>query len=139
MYGEPTPFAMKAISDEIKAHKYAASLMRADGQTTLAQIAVKTRKYINSLGYHLYESVGWNWMHSMGSFMYEQLSLEDYTENVPLEEGIVLHCHPKMYSYYTDERNRFIRREVFILNTYRITKGDPIDLIGVPFEPVILD
>lgn len=139
MLGEPTPFMLKAVEDEIKAHKFAASLMRADGATTLAQIAVKTRKYVNSLGYMLQEQVGWNWMHSMGSFMYEQYSLEDYTENVPLREGIILHCHPKLYSYYTDEKNRFIRREVFILNTYRITKEEPEDLINVPFEPVILD
>ncbi len=139
MFGEPTPFMLKAVEDEIKAHKYAASLMKADGVTTLAQIAVKTRKYVNSLGYMLQEQVGWNWMHSMGSFMYEQYSLEDYTENVPLREGIILHCHPKLYSYYNDDQNRFIRREVFILNTYRITKDGPVDLINVPFEPVILD
>lgn len=139
MYGEPTQFMLKAVEDEIAAHKYAASLMKADGQTTLAQIAVKTRKFANTLGYTLQEALGWNWMHSLGAFVYEQYAVEDYTEDIPLREGIILHCHPKLYSYYTDAQNRFIRREVFILNTYRVTKEGPEDLIQVPFEPVILD
>lgn len=135
--GEPSRQMLKTIDDEIRAHKYAASLMRADGETTLAKIAVKTRKFVNSLGYMLQEEVGWNWMHSMGAFFYEQFSVEDYTENEPLRENTILHCHPVMYSYYT-ENERTLRREVFILNTYRVTKDGPEDLIRVPFEPVIL-
>lgn len=139
MFGEPTPFMLKTVEDEIKAHRYAASLMKADGETTLAQIAVKTRKYANSLGYTLQEQLGWNWMHSLGAFIYEQYAIEDYTEDIPLREGIVLHCHPKLYTHYLDEQNRFIRREVFILNTYRVTRDGPEDLINLPFEPVILN
>jgi Xaa-Pro aminopeptidase len=139
IFGEPTAYMRKAVEDEIKAHKYAASLMKADGETTLAKIAVKTRKFVNGLGYSLQEQVGWNWMHSLGSFIYEQYSVEDYTENIPLREGIILHCHPKLYSYYQDEQNRILRREVFILNTYRVTKDGPEDLINLPFDPIILN
>ncbi len=137
-FGEPSALAKKSIEDEIAVHKYATSLMKADGETTLAKIAVKTRKYANHLGYMLQEQVGWNWMHSLGAFLYEQYSVEDYTEDIPLREGIILHCHPKLYSFYTDEQGRIIRREVFILNTYRVTKEGPEDLIGIPFEPIIL-
>ncbi len=137
VWGEPSAQMLRFVEDEIRAHKYAASLMRADGETTLAKIAVKTRKFINSMGYMLQEQVGWNWMHSLGAFFYEQFSIEDYTENEPLRENIILHCHPVMYSYYT-ENERTLRREVFILNTYRVTKEGPKDLIRVPFEPVIL-
>lgn len=139
IFGEPTSYMRKAVEDEIKAHKYAASLMKADGETTLAKIAVKTRKFVNGLGYSLQEQVGWNWMHSLGSFIYEQYSVEDYTEDIPLREGIILHCHPKLYSYYQDEQNRILRREVFILNTYRVTKDGPEDLINLPFDPIILN
>ncbi len=139
MYGEPTEFMCKTVADEISVHKYAASLMQADGKTTLAGIAVKTRKYANSLGYTLQEQLGWNWMHSLGAFIYEQYAVEDYTENIPLREGIILHCHPKLYTFYTDDQNRFVRREVFILNTYRVTKNGPEDLVQLPFEPVVLN
>ena len=139
MFGEPTDFMLKANADEEKALKYASGLLKPDGKITLAQIAVKTRKYINGLGYELQEQVGWNWMHGLGSFFYEQYSLEDYTEDIPIREGIILHCHPKMYSYYQDEMSRWIRREVFLLNTFYITKDGPQDLIRVPYEPVILN
>ncbi len=135
---EPDAAMLKAVSDEIAVHKFAASQMKADGVTTLAQIAARTADYAASLGYTLREEQGWNWMHSMGAFIYEQFSVEDYTENVPLAEGCILHCHPLLYSYHTEE-GKTTRREVFILNTYRVTREGPEDLINIPFEPVILD
>ncbi len=136
--GEPDKAMLKAVSDETKVHRFAASLMKADGETTLAKIAARTAEYAADLGYTLREEAGWNWMHSMGAFIYEQFSVEDYTENIPLVEGSILHCHPLLYSYRT-ENGKPVRREVFILNTYRVTRDGPEDLIGLPFEPIILD
>jgi Xaa-Pro aminopeptidase len=135
--GDPDDEMLKAVHDEIRAHKYAASLMKADGKTTLSQIAVKTRKYVNRMGYQLQEQIGWNWMHSLGAFIYEQYSLEDYTEDIPLRENTILHCHPLIYNYLT-VNGQLKRREVFILNTYKVTAGGPVDLIDIPFEPVVI-
>lgn len=119
----------KCISDGIKVHKYAVSLMKPH-DLTLSQIAVKTRKFANRMGYTMRESVGWNWMHSLGGYYYEQYSLEDYTEDIPLEENILLHCHPLIYREFPNG----LREDLFILNTYLVTADGAQDLENVPMD-----
>lgn len=134
--GEPSPGFAKAVEIAIKTHQYAVALMKPDS-LTLAQIAVKTRKYCNKLGYTLMERVGWNWMHSMGAYYYEQYSLEDYSEDTPLRSNILLHCHPVTYRSYP-EIDPNIREDQMILNTYLITDDGARDLVGVPLDLVVL-
>lgn len=134
--GEPSAAYAKAVEIAIKTHCYAVSLMKPDS-LTLAQIAVKTRKYCNSLGYDLMERVGWNWMHSMGAYYYEQYSLEDYSEDTPLQSNILLHCHPVTFRTYP-EIDPNIREDQMILNTYLITNQGAQDLVGIPLDLVVL-
>ncbi len=134
--GEPSAAYAKSVEIAIKTHQYAVSLMRPNS-LTLAQIAVKTRKYCNKLGYTLMERVGWNWMHSMGAYYYEQYSLEDYSEDVPLRSNILLHCHPVTYRSYP-EIDPNIREDQMILNTYLITEEGAQDLVGVPLDLIVL-
>ncbi len=133
--GEPTKAWQKCVDDALALHRYAVSLMQPDS-LSLAQIAVKTRKRANQMGYTLRESVGWNWMHSLGGYYYEQYSLEDYTEDLPLKENILLHCHPLIYREYPGSA---VRGELFILNTYQITADGARDLVNVPMELKVLD
>lgn len=135
--GEPSKAYAKAVEVAIDTHKYAVSLMKPDS-LTLAQIAVKTRKYCNMLGYTLMERVGWNWMHSMGAYYYEQYSLEDYSEDTPLKSNILLHCHPVTFRSYP-EIDPMIREDQMILNTYLITDAGAEDLSGVPMDLVVLE
>ncbi len=65
--GEPSAGYAQSVANAIRVHEYAVSLMKPDS-LSLAQIAVKTRKYANSLGLELFERLGWNWMHGMGAF-----------------------------------------------------------------------
>lgn len=132
--GEPSKSWEKCVSDAVALHKYAVSLMKPDS-LTLAQIAVKTRKQANRMGYTLRESVGWNWMHSLGGYYYEQYSLEDYTENIPLRKDILLHCHPLIFREFQDSN---IREDLFILNTYHLTEDGAQDLVNVPMELTVL-
>lgn len=134
--GEPSAAYAKAVEIAIKTHCYAVSLMKPNS-LTLAQIAVKTRKYCNHLGYDLMERVGWNWMHSMGAYYYEQYSLEDYSEDVPLRSNILLHCHPVTFRSYP-EIDPNIREDQMILNTYLITDEGAQDLVGIPLDLVVL-
>lgn len=134
--GEPTPGYARAVEVAIQTHQYAVSLMKPDS-LTLAQIAVKTRKYCNKLGYTLMERVGWNWMHSMGAYYYEQYSLEDYSEDTPLRSNILLHCHPVTYRSYP-EIDPNIREDQMILNTYLITDQGAENLVGVPLDLIVL-
>jgi len=134
--GEPSPAYARSVEIAIKTHQFAVNLMKPDS-LTLAQIAVKTRKYCNRLGYTLMERVGWNWMHSMGAYYYEQYSLEDYSEDTPLRSNILLHCHPVTYRSYP-EIDPNIREDQMILNTYLITDEGAQDLVGVPLDLVIL-
>lgn len=134
--GEPSPAYAKAVDTAIKTHQYAVSLMKPNS-LTLAQIAVKTRKYCNKLGYTLMERVGWNWMHSMGAYYYEQYSLEDYSEDTPLRSNIILHCHPVTYRSYP-EIDPNIREDQMILNTYLITDAGAENLVGVPLDLIVL-
>ena len=134
--GEPPEGMLSTVQNSVKVHRFAASMFR-PGET-LANIAVATRKYANTLGYHLREELGWNWMHSLGAFIYEQYAIEDIGETWPLQEGQVLHCHPMLYSYY-NEGTRIIRKEVMVLNTYRVGKNGPEDLVNVPFDPVVIE
>ena len=134
--GEPSATFVGSVEIAIKTHRYAVELMK-PGSLTLAQIAVKTRKYCNKLGYTLMERVGWNWMHSMGAYYYEQYSLEDYSEDTPLRSNILLHCHPVTYRSYP-EIDPNIREDQMILNTYLITDEGAQDLVGVPLDLVIL-
>jgi len=75
--GEPSKGYLESVNNAIMMHEYAVSLMKPDS-LSLAQIAVKTRKFANRHGLELYESLGWNWMHGLGAFFYDQYSLEDY-------------------------------------------------------------
>ena len=127
--GDLDPAWEKCVADAVRVHQYAVDLMKPDS-LTLAQIAVRTRKYSNRLGYTMRESVGWNWMHSMGGYYYEQYSLEDYTEDIPLEENILLHCHPVIYREFPGG----LREDLFILNTYLVTRDGAQDLVGIPME-----
>lgn len=134
--GEPSAAYLKAVNFAVESHQYAVSLMKPNS-LTLAQIAVKTRKYCNRKGYELMERVGWNWMHSMGAYYYEQYSLEDYSEDTPLQSNILLHCHPVTYRTYP-EIDPTIREDQMILNTYLITDEGAQDLVGVPMDLVVL-
>lgn len=134
--GEPTPAYAKSVADAIDVHNYAVSLMKPDS-LTLGQIAVKTRKYCNRHGLELHESLGWNWMHGMGAFFYDQYALEDFTEDEPLQAGIILHCHPLIYRYYP-ELGRNVRDSLHLVNTYRITPDGAEDLVGLPKDLIVL-
>ena len=135
--GEPSPAYARSVEIAIKTHSYAVSLMKPDS-LTLAQIAVKTRKYCNRLGYTLMERVGWNWMHSLGAYYYEQYSLEDYSEDTPLRSNIILHCHPVTYRTYP-EIDPNLREDQMLLNTYLITDEGAQDIVGIPLELVVLN
>lgn len=132
LLGEPQPTWEKAVNDAAAVHDYAVSLMRPGN--TLAQIAVKTRKFANNLGYKLREEVGWNWIHSMGGYYYEQYSLEDYSEELPLLPNMLLHCHPLIYRPTPDHSTE----ELFILNTYMTTGEHAEDLFHVPKGLIVL-
>lgn len=134
--GEPSKGYLESVNNAIKVHEYAVSLMKPDS-LSLAQIAVKTRKYANSLGLELFERVGWNWMHSLGAFFYEQYSLEDYTEDLPLQEGLMLHCHPLIYRYFP-EIGPDVREGIHLVNTYRIGPDGAEDLVGTPKDLIVL-
>jgi Xaa-Pro aminopeptidase len=134
--GEPTPELVKAYDAATKLHQYAVSLMKPGA--TLGRIAVQTRKYANTLGYEMREHLGWNWMHSLGGYYYEQYALEDYTEDVPIQAGILLHCHPVIYRPFP-EIDPFVREEDFVLGAYQVTEQGAKDLIGVPFGIRVLD
>jgi Xaa-Pro aminopeptidase len=133
-FGEPSASFSKAVKDAGKVHSYAVSMIK-PGEN-LWEIAVKTANYAHSLGYQLKEQAGWNWMHGMGNYYYEQFALEDVTDRLPLENHIILHAHPLIYRTFpaTDKKE-----EMFILNTYLITENGAEDLIGIPFNIVNLD
>lgn len=132
--GEPSRGYAESVENAIKVHEYAVSLMRPDS-VSLAQIAVKTRKYANSLGLELRESLGWNWMHSLGAFFYDQYSLEDYTEDLPLQEGLLLHCHPLIYRTFPGSN---AREGIHLVNTYRVGADGAEDLVGMPKDLIVL-
>lgn len=134
--GEPSRGYRESVENAIRVHEYAVSLMKPNA-ISLAQIAVKTRKYANSLGLELKESLGWNWMHGMGAFFYDQYSLEDYTENLPLQEGIMLHCHPLIYRNFANIGPN-AREGIHLVNTYRIGPDGAEDLIGMPKDLIVL-
>ncbi len=134
--GEPSEGYAKSVEDAIRAHNYAVSLMKPNS-LSLAQIAVKTRKYCNSIGRELFEHLGWNWMHGMGAFFYDQYSLEDFTEDLPLQEGIILHCHPLIYRDYP-ELGRNVRDSLHLVNTYLIGPDGAEDLVGLPKDLIVL-
>lgn len=134
--GEPSADLVKTYDAATKLHQYAVSLMKPGA--TLGGIAVKTRKYANTLGYDMREHLGWNWMHSLGGYYYEQYSLEDYTEDVPLKEGVLLHCHPVIYRHFP-AIDPYICEEDFVLNSYQVTAEGAKDLIHVPFGIRVLD
>lgn len=133
LIGEPSREWAKCVDDAVEIHRYAVSLMRPEA-VSLAQISVKTRKFANRLGYPLYEHVGWNWMHGMGGYYYEQYSLEDYTEDIPLRNGILLHCHPQIQRPAPNGRSE----DVMILNTYLLTEQGASDLIKIPMGLKVL-
>lgn len=132
--GEPSRGYAKSVENAIKVHEFAVSLMRPNS-LSLAQIAVKTRKYANSLGLELKESLGWNWMHSLGAFFYDQYALEDYTEDLPLQEGLMLHCHPLIYRTFPGTN---AREGIHLVNTYRIGSEGAEDLVGMPKDLIVL-
>ncbi len=133
LIGEPTKEWEKSVSDAEAIHRYAVSLMQPE-TITLRQIADKTREFAKQLGYKLFEKKGWNWMHSMGGYYYEQYSVEDYTENIPLQKNILLHCHPQVDRFAPDGK----REDLMILNTYLLTETGAQDLIDVPMNIQIL-
>lgn len=134
--GEPSRGYAESVENAIRVHNYAVSLMKPDS-LSLAQIAVKTRKYANSLGLELFESIGWNWMHGLGAFFYDQYSLEDYTEDLPLQENLMLHCHPLIFRYFP-EISPSAREGIHLVNTYRIGPEGAEDLIGMPKDLIVL-
>lgn len=134
--GEPSRGYAESVENAIRVHNYAVSLMKPNS-LSLAQIAVRTRKYANTLGLELRESVGWNWMHGMGAFFYDQYSLEDYTEDLPLQEGIMLHCHPLIYRSFPNVGPN-AREGIHLVNTYRIGPEGAEDLVGMPKDLIVL-
>lgn len=134
--GEPSKGYVDAVNNAIDVHNYAVSLMKPDS-LSLAQIAVKTRKYANRLGLELYEHLGWNWMHGLGAFFYDQYSLEDYTEDLPLQEGLLLHCHPLIFRYFP-EFGPDAKEGIHLVNSYRIGPDGAEDLIGIPKDLIVL-
>jgi len=131
--GEPSKGYLESVNNAIMMHEYAVSLMKPDS-LSLAQIAVKTRKFANRHGLELYESLGWNWMHGLGAFFYDQYSLEDYTEDLPLQKGIMLHCHPLIYRVFPDGT----KEGIHLVNTYLIGPDGAEDLVGTPKELIVL-
>lgn len=134
--GEPTKELVRVYDACTAVHKFAVNQMYPG--TTLRHIAAETKEYAAQLGYELKECVGWNWMHSLGGYYYEQYSLEDYTDNQPLQADILLHCHPLLYREFSGE-NTGKREELFVLNAYRITEHGPQDLIGLPFGLYVIE
>lgn len=134
--GEPSKGYAESVANAIKVHNYAVSLMKPNS-LSLAQIAVKTRKFCNALGLELMERVGWNWMHGLGSFWYDQYSLEDYTEDLPLQEGIILHCHPLIFRTFP-ELGAHVREGIHLVNTYRVGPDGAEDLVDMPKDLIVL-
>lgn len=134
--GAPSKGYRESVENAIKVHEYAVSLMK-PGTISLSQIAVKTRKFANTLGLELKESLSWNWMHGMGAFFYDQYSLEDYTEDLPLQEGIMLHCHPLIFREFP-HLGPNVREGIHLVNTYRIGPDGAEDLVGMPKDLIVL-
>ncbi len=133
--GEPTEDFARTVEFGTRIHKFAVSLMKPG--TTLRKIAGETAAFAAEHGYELKQEHGWNWMHSMGGYYYEQYSLEDYTDEVPLLPNIILHCHPLCYRRFP-ELGPDSREEFFVLNTYLVTEDGALDLCEVPFELEVL-
>ena len=123
----------KSVSDAAAIHDYAVSLMK-PGKITLREIAARTQTFANDLGYTVREEHGWNWMHSMGGYYYEQYSLQDYTDDIPLRSNIVLHCHPLVRRLSPEG----LPEDMFILNTYFINEDGAEDLFNVPKGPILI-
>ena len=134
--GAPSKGYEEAVNNAIDVHNYAVSLMKPDS-LSLRQIADKTREYVHCKGLELFESWGWNWMHSMGAFFYDQYSLEDYTDELPLKDGMMLHCHPLIFRYFP-QAGPDVKEGIHLVNTYRIGPEGAIDLIGIPKDLVVL-
>jgi Xaa-Pro aminopeptidase len=134
--GEPSKAYADTVANAIRVHEYAVSLMKPN-VISLAQIAVKTRKFANTLGLELYESLGWNWMHGLGAFFYDQFALEDFTEDLPLQEGIMLHCHPLIFRTFPGFPNA--REGIHLVNSYRIGAHGAEDLVGLPKDLIVLE
>ncbi len=133
--GEPSLAYAKTIADSIRIHRYAVSLMKPG--TTLKKIADQVQAYAEEMGYPFRRELGWNWMHNMGAFFYAQPSLEDYTEEIPLPENIILHCHPTPYRTFPGFGPE-VREETEFLNTYFLTRDGAQDIIRVPFDLRVL-
>lgn len=134
--GEPSKGYKEAVDNAIMVHNYAVSLMKPDS-LSLAQIAVKTRKFCNRHDLELFERVGWNWMHGFGAFFYDQPSLEDFTEDLPIKTGQVLHCHPMIFRTFP-HLGPNAREALHLVNTYYIGPDGAEDFIGLPKELVVL-
>ena len=76
-------------------------------------------------------------MHGLGAFFYDQYSLEDYTDELPLQEGLMLHCHPLIYRYFP-HLGPDVKEGIHLVNTYRIGPEGAEDLIGTPKDLVVL-
>lgn len=134
--GAPSKDYVASVNNAIDVHNFAVSLMKPDS-LSLSQIADRTREYVHSKGLELFENRGWNWMHSLGAFFYDQFSLEDYTDKLPLIEGQMLHCHPLIYRYFP-KIGPDVREGIHLVNTYRIGPDGAEDLIGIPKDLVVL-
>ncbi len=133
--GEPDADYAQAVETGLRLHQFAVQQMRPG--ITLREIADRTNEFAIQNGCTLLQKHGWNWMHSMGGYYYEQFSLEDYTDQIPLKSNVILHCHP-LYFRTFPSLGKNAQEDLFVLNTYLVTEDGAQDLCQVPFELKVL-
>lgn len=128
--GKATEEYKESVELNGKLNLYAASMMKPG--TTLRQIVTEVKNYVmkNSGAYHRC-----CWMHglSTANFM-EQYSVQDISFDWPLEEGVVLHCHP-----YTKRHMPWLGAGAYedmrLLNTYVVTPEGGKSLVNLEKHP----
>ena len=126
--GEPTKGFAEAIEKGVKLNKFAAAQLKPGA--TLSEVVKRTTEYAHSIGNELKVC---NWMHGLGGFFYERYSLEDPSQDIPLQENALVHCHPVTYRYFP-ELGPKVREDYFVLNTYLITPEGGKDMSGIPLD-----
>lgn len=87
--GEPSKGFQAAVNMCVRAQTFAVSMLKPG--TRLSDIVRETRRFIEDCGWETNDQC---FMHGMGYHMYEQLGINDITENIPMRANMMLHAHP---------------------------------------------
>lgn len=126
--GKATEEYKQSVAFAEELNLYAAARMKPGA--TLREIVSETKSYAALKGHTIKRMC---WMHGLSTATYgEQYGVYDISYDWPLEEGMMLHCHP-----FT---NRFMPwlggstcEDSWILNTYMVTAEGGRNLVKYPF------